>query len=144
MAFEVLALVFASFFASACVYVSFVEHPARLRLDGAAAVAQWRPSYKRAAAMQIGLVIVGVISAIAAFMAGQGPGVLGGGALLAAMAPYTLIVIMPTNRRLLDTSRPVDAATVALLHEWGRLHLVRTVGSLLAVAILAVDVLRRL
>jgi uncharacterized membrane protein len=89
-------------------------------------------------------VIVGVISAIAAFMAGQGPGVLGGGALLAAMAPYTLIVVMPTNRRLLDTSRPVDAATVALLHEWGRLHMVRTVGSLLAVAILAVDVLRRL
>ncbi|HXT30040.1 MAG TPA: DUF1772 domain-containing protein [Vicinamibacterales bacterium] len=143
MAFEVLTLVFTSFFAGACVYVSFVEHPARLRLDGAAAVAQWRPSYKRAAAMQITLVIAGVLSAIAAFVSGQGRGVLAGGALLAAMAPFTLIVIMPTNRRLLDTSRPVDATTLALLQDWGRLHMVRTVGSLVAVAILTADMLRR-
>src|SRR4029078_9037553 len=58
------------------------------------------------------------------------------------MARFTLIVIMPTNRRLLDTSRPVDATTLALLQDWGRLHMVRTVGSLVAVAILTADRLR--
>jgi hypothetical protein len=43
------------------------------------------------------------------------------------MVPYTLVVTMPTNRRLLDPgldSGSEEART--LLARWGRLHAVRT------------------
>ena len=39
-----LAFLIAALFAGAAIYVSFVEHPARLALDDAAALAQWKPS----------------------------------------------------------------------------------------------------
>ncbi len=93
--------------------------------------------------MQISLVVIGTVSAIAAFATGQGIAVLIGGLLLALMVPYTLIVVMPTNRQLLDTARPVDATSARLLEKWGRLHMVRTIGSLIVVVILALDMLRK-
>src|SRR5262245_12053416 len=113
-------------------YVSFVEHPARLACGTEIALAEWRPSYKRAAAMQVALVVLAPVSSIVAFAMGQGVMVLLGGLVLALMVPYTLIVVMPTNRELLDPSRPADASSGRLLEKWGRLHMVRTVSGLVA------------
>jgi hypothetical protein len=52
--------------------------------------------------------------------------------------PFTLLVIYPTKERLLDPA--LDEAspkTLVLLTRWGRLHLVRTILSLVAFCILA-------
>lgn len=49
-----------------------------------------------------------------------------------AVVPFTLIVIMPVNRRLLDpllNQRSTEAAQ--LLSRWGRLHVVRSALSVL-------------
>ena len=54
-------------FTGAAVYISLVEHPARLQCPTARAVEQWRPSYKRATVMQASLGVVGVLMAIAAW-----------------------------------------------------------------------------
>jgi hypothetical protein len=143
MVFELLTLICASFFASAAAYVSFVEHPARLACGTQIAMAEWRPSYKRAAPIQVTLVVVGTLSAIVACATGQGVMVLAGGLLLALMVPYTLIVVMPTNRELLNPSRPADASSGRLLEKWGRLHMVRTVSGLIAVVIIALDLLQK-
>src|SRR5919204_6876360 len=138
MGFELLALVCAALFAGASIYVSVVEHPARLMCGAAVALAQWRPSYKRAAAMQSALAAVGVLSAIVAYARGRGLAVLLGGLVLATVVPFTLLVIMPTNRQLLDPAHTAETPeTATLLDRWGRLHSVRAVASLLAVAILA-------
>jgi Domain of unknown function (DUF1772) len=142
MGFELVALVCTALFAGACAYVSFVEQPARMACGPAVALAQWRPSFKRAAAMQAGLAAVGLLSAVAAYTLGRGLPVLVGGLLLGAMAPYTLVVIMPTNRQLLDGARgPETAGTMELLHRWGQLHAVRTAASLVALGVLAADAL---
>ena len=45
--------------------------------------------------------------------------------------PFTLVVILPTNKRLLsDALEPASAEAQALLARWSRLHSVRTVVSL--------------
>jgi hypothetical protein len=105
MGFELIALLCAALFAGASIYVSLVEHPARLGAGTDVALAQWRPSYKRAAVMQSVLAVVGLLTAVAAFAAGRGLPALVGGLFLISVAPWTLLVIMPTNRQLLDPAR---------------------------------------
>ena len=51
--------------------------------------------------------------------------------LIGAVVPFTLIVIMPTNHRLLATDLELGSAeTRALLKRWGSLHAVRTLLSM--------------
>ena len=67
----------------------------------------------------------------------------GGAALIFAVIPFTLIVIKPTNDRLLDPALDrASAETHALLEKWGKLHAVRSLLSLLASAVLLIAVLR--
>jgi len=51
--------------------------------------------------------------------------------LLGSVIPFTLIVILPTNKRLLDPSLDKDSEQAQhLLHRWAKLHAVRTALSL--------------
>ena len=98
---------------------------------------EFDPSYRRAAVMQASLAAVGFPAALMAWIQGRGLLVLVGGLLLGAVIPFTLLVIFPTNKRLLDPGldrRSAEAA--ALLDRWGRLHAVRSVMSGLAFGLL--------
>lgn len=122
-----LALVAAALFTGAAFYINFAEQPARLGLPDAAALAQWKPAYKRGFAMQASLALVGAGLAVAAFIQDSDWHWLAGGVLMLANWPYTLIGIMPTNRRLLATREDAaDAQTRRLIANWGQLHMVRT------------------
>jgi hypothetical protein len=59
-----------------------------------------------------------------------------GGLLLLANWPYTLLVIMPVNRRLEAGQPGSDPETPALLRQWNRLHTVRSGLGLLSVGTL--------
>lgn len=121
------ATVGAGLFAGASMYVSVVEHPAWLETGPMHALKGLGPSFRRAGAMQGGLAMVGMLSAVAAWLQGAGAGWLVGGLMLAALVPFTLVVIMRTNRRLLDPRLdPGSREAVDLLVRWGRLHAVRT------------------
>ena len=122
------ATVAAGLFAGAAVYVTVAEHPARLKCGPRLAVREFGPSYRRAAVMQGGLVVVGLLAGVVAWYQGSGVGWLIWGFLLGALVPFTLIVIMPTNRRLLDPQLDSGSDEAReLLSRWGRLHAVRTV-----------------
>jgi hypothetical protein len=56
---SIAALVIATLFAGAALYISLVEHPARLGLADGPLLAQWQPSYKRALPIQSGLAVSG-------------------------------------------------------------------------------------
>jgi hypothetical protein len=129
-----LALVTAALFTGAAAYVSFAEHPARLQLDDRSALAQWKPAYTRGAIMQASLAIVSGVLGIIAFLYTYDWRWLVGAALILAPWPYTMFIIMPTNRVLKST--PPELATDqtrGLIVQWGRLHWGRTALGLLAV-----------
>jgi Domain of unknown function (DUF1772) len=90
---ESLAILASGLFAGAALYVSFVEHPARMLYGTTLALTQFAPSYKRATIMQTSLAAVGTLAAIAAWLMGAPAPWLAGGLLLGAVIPFTLIVI---------------------------------------------------
>lgn len=135
--FEALATLCAGLFAGAAIYITLVEHPARLECGTVLAATVFRPSYRRAAVMQASLAIAGFIAACLAWAQGRGVLVLVGGVLLGTVVPFTLLVILPTNNRLLDRNLERGSAeAAALLRRWGQLHAVRSAVSGLAFGIL--------
>jgi hypothetical protein len=83
--------------------------------------------------MQVTSATLGLLSSISAWLSGATFWWLVAGALLGSVIPFTLIVILPTNKLLLNpTLDKRSAEAERLLARWGRLHAVRTVLSGLA------------
>ena len=134
---KLLALLSAGMFAGAALYLTTVEHPARMTLGASAALQEFRPSYKRAAPQQAGLAIVCFLCGVSLAVLTQRWLWLLGGILVGAVVPVTLVFIMSTNRLLLDESRQLDAQTMeSLLAKWARLHAARTVLSVFGFLVL--------
>jgi uncharacterized membrane protein len=143
MIWGLLALVAAALFAGAAIYINFAEHPARLRLPVDALLTQWKPSYTRGFAMQASLAVLGgVAGALAWWKTGDWLW-LAGAIVLVSNWPFTLLVIMPTNLRLMATApESADEVTRSLLERWGRLHAVRSVLGAMATVLFLVAALR--
>jgi hypothetical protein len=130
---ELVAVLTCTLFAGAAIYINAVEHPARLSCGTEIAVAQWAPSYKRATVMQASLAVTAAVSGVIRGVLGGGPLWIGAAAIILAVVPFTLIVIRPTNNRLLDPLRDRRSdETRQLLESWGRLHSVRSILGVIA------------
>src|SRR5262249_21257145 len=103
------------------------------------ALREFAPSYHRATVMQASLAIVGCLAGLwSAWVLGDaGAGI--GALLLGAVVPFTLVVILPTNKQLLEPSlNPEDPKTTDLLVRWGRFHAGRSILSAIAFALFLV------
>jgi hypothetical protein len=126
----------AALFAGAAMYINVVEHPARMLLDDRALLTQWKSAYKRGFAMQAPLAVIGSLAAVLAWWQTQEWAWLLGAGVLITNWPFTILGIMPTNRRLTASDPAVAGpADRALLERWARLHAVRTVLGLAATII---------
>ena len=125
--FETIATLACGIFTGAAAYVSLVEHPARMQCGTRLAATEFAPSYRKASVMQASLAAIGFAAATAAWLMGASSCWLVGGIFLGSVIPFTLIVIMPTNRQLLQPDLDKESElTLHLLEKWGRLHVIRT------------------
>jgi hypothetical protein len=123
-------------FAGAAVYVSAVEHPARMSCGPDVALCQFGPSYRRGAVMQASLALIGSVTGLAASWQLR-DWLVALASLLGLLIPFTVIVILPTNTRLLDPTLDARSSEAArLLARWARLHAVRTAVSVVALVML--------
>jgi uncharacterized membrane protein len=123
-------------FAGAAIYVSVVEHPARVGCGTEVAMREFGPSYHRGAIMQASLAVAGCMAGLVAGWLQRDWTTVSAALLLGSLVPFTLIAILPTNKRLLDpTLNPHDLEAERLLARWGRLHAVRTIASTVAFAL---------
>ena len=132
----IIATVCSGLFAGAAIYITAVEHPARLSCGTELALREFAPSYRRGTLMQASLAAIGFAIGMWAWWLLDDGWVLLAAVLLGTVVPFTLIVILPTNKRLLDPSLdPRGSAALALLQRWGQLHAVRSALSSAAFAL---------
>jgi hypothetical protein len=139
MLFEIISTLSAGLFAGAAIYINLVEHPARIECGVELALREFAPSYRRATVLQGGLAAIGFLSALAAWFTVSSLWWLVGGSVLGLAIPFTVVVIFPTNKKLLDPSLDPDSETASrLLARWAKLHAVRSVLGLTAFLIFIV------
>jgi hypothetical protein len=132
-ALQFVAILTATLFSGAAIYVNLVEHPARMECGTELAASVFGPSYRRAAVMQAMLALAATIAGIGAwFMDARLPWLIGS-LLIFIVVPFTRIAIRPINKQLLDPAldRTSESAR-RLLQRWGWLHAVRSILALAA------------
>ena len=117
------AFAVAAAFLGATIYISLVEQPARLRLNGRAMIQEWKLSNRRGTLV---LSVLAVLSATIAFfqfrMNGDVRWTIGGITILASW-PYAYFVMMPVNIWLfaIPLGKPVSPIG-KLMRDWGLLE----------------------
>jgi uncharacterized membrane protein len=130
---EFIATLSAGLFCGAAIYINLVEHPARMSCGTVLAVTEFAPSYKRATVMQVLLAVISFLSSLIAWFIHSNIYWLIGSILIIIVIPFTLIFILPVNKKLLDSSLDKNSEYAKqLLNRWGRLHAARSVLSLIS------------
>ncbi len=93
--------------------------------------------------MQVPLALIGSLSALVSWWFDGGRAWLVGGLFLLLVIPFTLVVILPTNKEL--ESQELDLGSEEadrLLRRWGRLHAVRSLLSGAAFLVFLISLIR--
>src|SRR5215510_3663825 len=97
-AFQFVAILSCTLFAGAALYINLAEHPARMQCGTELAATVFGPSYHRAAAMQVPLALVAAASAVGSWWLDDSILWIAGALMILGVVPFTLLVILPTNK----------------------------------------------
>ena len=132
----------AAFFVGGAMYISLVEHPARMD-NRSLALDEFRLAYPRAAPWQASAAIICLLTAVLLSVLTRDWSWAVGGLVVGSVVPLTLIVILPTNKRLLDETRSLGSDEAeSLLRRWGWLHWLRSILGTLGLLLLLANGLR--
>ncbi len=139
LALQVVTLLSTGIFAGAALYVSLVGHPARTQCGVETATTKFHPNYRRAVALQAPMAAMGCVGAMLLCGDRESWLWLPVAVALGSVIPLTLLMIVPTNNKLLDPSldRRSDKAE-KLLVRWSWMHGIRTalgIGSFIVVLV---------
>src|SRR5437660_12926546 len=99
---EFVAVLTCGLFTGAAIYVSLVEHPARMECGVELAATEFPPSYRRGTIMQVTLAAVCLLFSIAAWLAGATFWWVVVGVLQVLVLPLTSTAILLRNQQLLN------------------------------------------
>lgn len=127
MIIELLATIFTGFFAGAASFISLVEHPARMAGGPELAIREFRPSFTRAALPMAYLALAAFLLGAAAWVRSGSAVCLVAGLVMVANGPWTLVLLHPINRQLMNPGLELGSPRAAeLIARWGHLHAVRS------------------
>lgn len=128
---EAVATGAAGMVAGAMAYITVIDAPARGKLSSQDQLKHWQTAFPPAGAFfkPAGLLLVPILSATAYVT--EKPAYYGGAVAFGTLAPFTVIAIAPTNKRLLSMKEPADQQeeqeVVDLVKRWAQRHAVRVV-----------------
>ncbi len=134
---NIISTVSGGIFAGTAAYISFSEVPA-LNQYGSNELWRFFPyMYSNAAKMQASLAVIsGTTGLLYSYRIADSSPFLGkvwlGAALcFVGIVPYTIFVMMPTNKRIIQSNKTLEdeAEKKAMVTKWSHMHLVRTVVS---------------
>ena len=114
-----IALVFAAAFAGAAIYVSWVEQPARLKLDDQALLSEWGPSDQRGVALLAAFALASGIAGFLAWFELDDVRWVFGALIVISTWPYAFFVMAPLNNQILSLHGSDVGAARALVRQWG-------------------------
>ncbi|HWE71719.1 MAG TPA: DUF1772 domain-containing protein [Stellaceae bacterium] len=128
-----LALVIASFYSGAALYVNLVEKPALLALDDKAALIGWKIALKRGAVIQAPLCAIGFALGMIAWLHLRDIGNAVAALAMLANIPWTVALILPINRQLQAIApEAAGEASRALMLRWYSRHKLRSALGVIA------------
>jgi hypothetical protein len=123
---EMITLLCCAVYFGSTLYVTLVEHPARLACSTEVAWAQWLQSVKatpRYAASALAAAATALILGKGALLSPWTWGTI----LLLAVVPFSVLALLPIQRRLTEPGwSSATAQTRTELEQWGRRHAIRT------------------
>src|ERR1700719_4229364 len=120
---KVIAVLSSGLFAGAALYITAVEHPARMSQGALFALQEFRPGYKRAPPLQASLAVICFLCSVVVWQWTGRWAWLAGGTLVGSVVPLHLRfhdVNEPFAARC--SSPPKDEEAFRFLAKWARLH----------------------
>lgn len=105
-----------------------VSYPAMMASSRETAVSYFAPFFHKSAHLQMGLSLLVIpVSAVISYLTGNWWW-LAGSLFLQVSGPYTILVLMPVNNRIMAKDADINSEQISKdLGSWGRLHFPRTV-----------------
>lgn len=137
-ALEISSIVLVGILTGASLYSSMVEIPIRAKTSEEEQLKNWRLVFPKASKL---LIIIGNIAMVLVLITWYLTGNMGwlmGAIPLIILIPFTVIFIFKTNAELTSLTDLTEVST--LIKNWGKLHNVRTILSIISFIICAISV----
>ena len=125
---DYIATLLAGLWAGCSVYIAVAEHPSVLKVGVGFATDYFRVMSRRTAPLMMALAGLSGAAALYIYLTAGGAGWLLGAILMIGMFPFTGLLIVPTNLKLLKVDCETNPEEALALHRrWSTMHWLRTV-----------------